>query len=116
MSRTMQIDIRVLPAYGSGGLSKAYPSLARMLREEGRENVVEEEPSLYHLVEILERMAASPSLSKRWKETLTRHILKIKACRDTAREQLLARKLNDLDQTLYHMEDLFDDLEKDLAW
>ncbi|SMC21537.1 hypothetical protein SAMN02746041_01205 [Desulfacinum hydrothermale DSM 13146] len=116
MSRTMQIDIRLLPAYGSGGLAKAFPRCAAMFRDVGKERVPEESPTLYHLVDELVRLMQDPAVPDRWKRPLGRHLDRLKQCRDEAREHLLGRRLNELDQSLYGLEDAFEDLERDLSW
>lgn len=115
MSRTMQIDIRLVPAYGSGGLAKAYPRCAAMFRDVGKERIVEEGPSLFHLVDELVRLMNDPAVPERWKRPLGLHLDRLKRCRDEARDHLLGRRLNELDRSLYRLEDAYDDLEKDLS-
>ena len=115
MSRWMQIDIRLLPVYGPGGLRKVFPKIAAFLKECGYERSLEQEPSLYHLVEVLERVRKDPNVPSPEKGDLeAAGFDRLVAVRDEARLHLLARRLNELDRSLYVLEDLFQDLERDL--
>jgi len=114
MSRWMQIDIRLLPVYGPGGLRKVFPKIAAFLKERGYERSLEQEPSLYHLVEVLERVHKDPHVPSPEKRALEAGFDCLVAVRDEARLHLLARRLNELERSLYLLEDLFQDLERDL--
>lgn len=116
MSRLMQIDVRLLPVYGTGGLRGAFPKLASFLKECGRARLLEQAPSLYQLVEKLERVGIDPAVSDRKKAGLLRMLPRLERLRDEAREHLLGYRLKDLDSCLYQLEDLFEDLEKELEW
>ncbi len=116
MSRTMQIDVRLIPVYEQGRFDQLYPGCAAMLRDVGKNRLVQDPPTLYHLVEELERTARDPKVSSLWKKVLDKHIPELARCRDKAREALLARELRDLDRILYRLEDLIQDLDRDLRW
>ncbi|ROQ90707.1 hypothetical protein [Desulfosoma caldarium] len=116
MSRTMHIDVRLLPVYDRLPFDKLYPGCAALLRDVGKKSLLEKTPTLYHLVDELVRTARDPNVSGLWKKVLQKHVPELVRCRDQAREALLARELRELDQMLYRLEDLFDDLDKDLRW
>lgn len=116
MSKFMEIEIKLVPAYGSGGFAGRFPNLAKFLKDCGYERVLEEEPSLYQLVDVLTRVSNDPAIADRAKSAIARMHDKIQKVRDEAREYLLGRHLNELDKTLYRLEDLFNDLEQEFAW
>lgn len=116
MSRYMQIDVRLLPFFGSDGFGKAFPNLVKFLRNNNRGRLVEDEPSLYHLVEALEGVTNDPAVPDRSKQAFEKTFGPIKAIRDEAREHLLAFRLKELDRCLYRLEDAFEELEKELEW
>ena len=110
MSKYMQIDVRLLPAYGEGGLKKAFPGLFKLLSDSGYDLVIEKEPSLYEMVEVMIRIKNDPHVSEDSKKPMIRKLNELIKVRDQARESLLARRLNELDRLLYRLEDLFGDL------
>jgi len=115
MSRFLQIDIRLLAAYGSGGFRAQFPHLTQFLARSGYHRLIEQEPSVYHLVDGLIRIQNDPQVAAREKKPLEALLDLIRKTRDEARELLLARRLSELDQVLYRLEDLFLDLERDLG-
>lgn len=116
MSRLMEITVKLIPIYGSGGMAGRLPNLTRGLKEFGYEKVLREEPSVYELVDVLIRLNNDPAVLANIKKPIARMLDKITEVRDLARGQLLARRLSELDQTLYRLEDLFEDLERELSW
>jgi len=116
MSKLMEITIKLVPIYGAGGLPGRLPNLARGLKEFRYEKVLREEPSVYELVDVLIRLNNDPAVSANFKKPIASMLEEITKVRDLAREQLLGRQLNELDQTLYRLEDLFEDLERELSW
>ncbi len=115
MSKFMQIDIRLLPAYGSRGLMGSFPHLFEFLTYNGYDQVVANEPSLYEMVEVMIRIKNDPHVREGSKKPIIGRLAELVAVRDQAREQLLARRLNELDRLLYRLEDLFDELEGSLG-
>lgn len=115
MSAYMQIDIRVLPVFGTGGLKGAFPHLFKILNDFRYDVVLKKEPSLYELVEVLVRIANDPQIPMSTKKPVVQRLNSFLRARDEARELLLARRLDDLDRLLYNLEDLYDQLEQDLA-
>jgi hypothetical protein len=110
MSKYMQIDVRLLPVYGEGGLKKAFPELYRLLDEGGYNLVLEREPSLYEMVEVMIRMNNDPHVGGESKKKISGKLDEMIRVRDRGREALLGGRLNELDGLLYRLEDLFGDL------
>ena len=111
MSKYMQIDIRLLPIFGSSGLKGAFPNLFKLLEEFGYTLVVEKEPSLYEMVDVLTRIKNDPHVPDSAKRAIVDRLAQIAEVRDEARDLLLSRRLNELDKLLYRLEDLFEDLD-----
>lgn len=116
MSKFIEIEIKLVPVYGSGGFSGRFPNLAKFLKEYGYDRVLKEEPSLYQLVDVLTRIRNDPAIADSAKRAISSMHDKIQKVRDEAREHLLGRHLNELDQALYRLEDLFNDLEQEFTW
>ena len=110
MSKYMQIDVRLLPVYGDGGLKNAFPYLFKLLSDSGYDLVIEKEPSLYEMVEVMIRIKNDPHVREDSKKPMIRKLNELIKVRDQARESLLGRRLNELDRLLYRLEDLFGDL------
>ncbi len=115
MSAYMQIDIRVLPVFGTGGLKGTFPHLFKILKDFRYDIVLKKEPSLYELVEVLVRIANDPQIPMTTKKPVVQRLNIFLRVRDEARELLLARRLDELDRLLYKLEDLYEQLDKDLA-
>jgi len=113
MSKYMQIDIRLIPFY-EGSLDTCFPRIANLLKRMSYGGVVEKEISLYEMADILDTIARHPYTPPDIRNALSPHMERIMAVKEAARGHLLARRLNDLDQELYRMEDGFDDLERSL--
>jgi len=111
MSKHMQIDIRLLSFY-ERGFKGHFPKLAKVMETCGYKDAVEEEISLYALVDILRSMSDEEKLSPSVRDKIRLFAEKLVPLKEAAREELLARRLNSLDQILYTMEDDFEDLEK----
>ena len=110
MSKYTQIDVRLLAAYGEGGLRQSFPDLYRLLDEGGYSLAIEREPSLYEMVEVMIRMNNDPHVRRESKEKILKNLDEMKRVRDRVRESLLAGRLSELDGLLYRLEDLFSDL------
>ena len=111
MSKTMQIDIRILPFYEKP-FEKTYPKMARLMRRLSFQRLIEEEVSLYALVDVMAGITRDKSVPSDIREVLGPHVEKMQRLKEKASASLLARNLNALDQWLYDIEDVFDDLEK----
>ena len=115
MSKFMQIDIRLLPAYGTGGLKGSFPHLFEFLTHNGYDLAVAKEPSLYEMVEVMSRIKNDPHVREESKKPISGKLSELVTVRDQARELLLTRRLNELDRLLYRLEDLFDELDANLG-
>jgi hypothetical protein len=109
----MQIDIRLLPFYAKG-FKTHFPRLAGVLERERYLATGENEPSLYFLVDLLQRMEVDPAVPSPVKAAMNPFLGRLSALKDKAREALLERRLNDLDRLLYLLEDEFENLETSL--
>lgn len=114
MSKYIQIDIRLLPVYGSGGLKGAFPNLFQFLSSSGYDRVIDKEPSLYEMVEVMIRVKNDPHVRPGSKEPVVSKLAELIKVRDLARQSLLARRFDELDRLLYSLEDLFGDIEANL--
>jgi hypothetical protein len=110
MSQYMQIDIRVVPFFDKP-FEKVFPNLADCLRQLSYHRLVEKDPSLYHLIDDLMMIIESPNTPSGIKKKLAPYVAKMAPLQETARAHLLARRLNELDQILYRIEDVFQDLD-----
>ncbi|MDR3569990.1 MAG: hypothetical protein P4L43_18360 [Syntrophobacteraceae bacterium] len=110
MSKFMQIDVRLLPIYGEGGLKKAFPDLFGLLDEGGYNLAIDREPSLYEMVEVMIRMNNDPHVHRESKQRISQKLGELQKVRDEAREALLGGRLKELDRLLYRLEDLFEAL------
>jgi len=113
MSKYMQIDIRLLPFY-ERAFTDHFPKLAKTMENSGYFDSGGPEASLYSLVDVIRRMNLDPQVPSSVKERLRPSLEKLMALKEVAREALLARRLSELDQLLYKIEDEFEDLEKTL--
>ena len=116
MSQWMQIEIRLQAAYGDSGMAGTFPNLVKLLKRYDYTRVLEEEPTPYQLVDVLVRLRNDPHIAASDKRALRERVEELQRVREQAREQLLARRLNELDETLYRLEDLFRDLDRELDW
>lgn len=110
MSQYMQIDIRVIPVYEKR-FEKQFPHMADLLRRMSYKELVEKETSFYEMADALEAIAGSPNTPSDLRGVISPYVEKIVRVKEVAREHLLARRLNELNQALYRMEDGFEDLE-----
>ena len=113
MSKHMQIDIRLISFY-ERGFKSHFPKLVKVLETCGYGDSVEQEISLYDLVDILPSLADNEDLPDSVEDTIKSFVRKLVPLKKAAREELLARRLNNLDQLLYTMEDDFEAMEKAL--
>ena len=113
MSRHMQIEIKIIPFY-ERGFQNQFPRLAKMLLGLSYDDPIEKEVPLYNLIDILRRMSRDPKVPLNVKEKIHPSLQILLPLKEKARNHLLARRLNELDQVLYQIEDAFEDLEKGL--
>ena len=113
MSRTMQIDIRIIPFY-DGRFENQFPRLAEMFSRLSHTAPLEKERSLYDLVDHLVSVHRDPGVPDDLKAKIGTHVETLLRIKREARDHFLARRLDKLDQALYRLEDRFDDLEASL--
>ncbi|MFO7600312.1 MAG: hypothetical protein R6X27_10955 [Candidatus Desulfacyla sp.] len=110
MSKYMQIDIRLIPFYEKR-FEKRFPNIAKLLTQRSYTELVEKGVSIYEMADTLETVAENPDTPSDLKDAISPYVEKMMQLKEVAREHLLARRLNELDQALYRMEDVFEDLE-----
>jgi len=110
MSQFMQIDIRVIPFF-EVPFEKRFPHLVELLRRVGYGEVLKKEPSFYALIDTIATISEHPDTPSELRDLISPYEVKLKNLKEQAREHLLARRLDDLDQMLYQIEDQFEDLE-----
>ena len=110
MSQFMQIDIRVVPFF-EVPFEKRFPHLVDLLRRLSYGDILKKEISFYDLVDTFATIFEHPDTPSGVREQMGPYVEKMEKLKDQAREHLLARRLDDLDKTLYGIEDQFEDLE-----
>ena len=113
MSQYMQIDIRVVPFYEKP-FAERFPKLSELLRRMSNKDPQTKEISFYSLVDHMVSMSRDPDVTSDVKESIGPFIQDMLSLKKLARERLLARDLNELDQLLYKIEDRFEELESSL--
>ena len=115
MSKYMQIDIKIVPFY-KGGFSKCFPRIFEFCKKVGYGAYVVKDKTLYELVDILESMVKNDSVPEDYRKEFQPYYQKAMDIKKEAREMLLSRKLNELDSLLYRLEDLFEDLDREIDY
>ncbi len=115
MSKYMQIDIKILPFY-KGSFSRCFPELFEFFREIGYASYVKEDKSLYEMVDILESIVKNETVPENYRSKVEPFYQKAKKIKKEAREMLLSRKLDELDKLLYELEDIFEDLNREITY
>ena len=110
MSKFMQVDIRVIPRY-ERSLVEQFPRITDLLKQMYYTEPVEKEVSLYALVDYMVSVTHNPEMPHDIKRKIKPYVQKMLSSKRIAREQLLSKKLNELDKSLYLIEDQFEDLE-----
>ena len=110
MSQFMQIDIRVIPFF-EVPFEKRFPHLAELFGQLRHGEVLKKEPSFYELIDTIETISEHPNTPKDVREQVGPYVRKMAQLKEKAREDLLGRRLDDLDRLLYQIEDQFEDLE-----
>jgi hypothetical protein len=112
MSKHMQLTVSVCPYYQKG-IEETYRNLSRHLKYLDPE-LVNRNPSLYELTgqldQLLYRFEGTPL-----REILLPHREKLIKLRRSVEESLANRDLSSADRSLYEIEDVFDDIESELA-
>jgi hypothetical protein len=113
MSRNMQMRTRILPYY-QGGFHKVYPKIAYSLRHMNQD-FTENAPSLFELIgkwgKILHELEDNESV----RNVFLKHRQSLSDLYETVEQQIGDWQLAKADQALYKIEDVFDDIERELA-
>jgi hypothetical protein len=112
MSKYMQLTVRVRPYYKKG-LKADYPAICRGLSYID-EALVEEGPSLLDIVGRLDKLLYDLEGNPPFREILLRHKDKLSKLHVEVQEHIADWKLAKADQTLYQIEDIFDQIEWEL--
>ena len=110
MSQFMQIDIRVIPFF-EVPFEKRFPHMVEFFRRLSYGEVLKKEPSFYALIDTMATISDHPDTPLELKDLINPYVDKLKNLKEQARDHLLARRLDELDQILYRIEDQFEDLE-----
>ena len=114
MSKYMQLTVRVQSYYMKNEMKKAYPSLAHRLSYLD-EAWVEGGPSLFEITgkldELLYRVEGDPP----FRELLLKHKAGLHRLYEEIEERIADWQLAKADRLLYQIEDIFDDIEDELA-
>ena len=112
MSKYMQLTVRIRPYYKKG-FQGAYPNIARRLAHL-HESWTEEAPSLFEIAgdfdKFLYRLDGDPPM----KALLLQHKSSLHKLYEEAEEQIADWHLAQADQLLYKIEDIFDEIEREV--
>ncbi len=109
----MQIRVRVEP-YWKPPLRREYPHLAAQIGAVDHD-LIEAEPSLLTLIEHLGRVHDSPGADPRLREVLAARAPGLFDLRRRVEELIGEWRLGEADQVLYQIEDVFGEMDRDLA-
>ncbi len=112
MSKYMHITVTVTPYYQEE-FGKTYPKLARHLGYLDKP-LVKSDPSPYGLVARLDKLLYAFDGTK-LREVLLRHREKLQTLHKSIEEDIANWNLAQADKLLYKIEDIFDEIEAELA-
>jgi len=113
MSQYMQIEIRIIPFYEKPFVDR-FPNIADLLKRMSNTDPQTKEISFYALVDNMVGMSHDPDVPSEVKESIGPFVQEMFEVKKMAREKLLSKDLNELDQLLYKIEDQFEELERTL--
>ncbi|MBM4285980.1 MAG: hypothetical protein FJ128_12155 [Deltaproteobacteria bacterium] len=111
MSKYMQLRITIVPYYEKD-FKNTYPKLARQLRY-GKSDLAEPNPSLYDLVGQLDKLLYTFDGTP-LRDALFPHREVLLNLHKKIEENIAHRNLAQVDQLLYKLEDVFDNIESEL--
>jgi hypothetical protein len=114
MSKYMQLTVRIHPYYNKTGLKKAYPRLAHRLSYLD-EAWVEGNPSLFEIIGKLDQLLYQLEGDPPFRELLLKHRSALHRLYEDIEERIADWHLAEADRLLYQIEDIFDDIEDELA-
>ena len=109
----MQMRIRILPYYNRG-FKETFPKIAHSLRHVKLVSQ-EENPSLFSLVGHFDTVLHTLEADAPVRRVFMVHREKLKTLYEEVEEQIADWQLAKADQALYKIEDIFDDIEKELG-
>jgi len=109
----MQLTVRIRPYYKKG-FKKAYPKLAHRLVYLDKA-WVKEGPSLFEMVGRLDKLLYQLEGDPPFREILLRYRSALHKLYGEIEEQIADWHLSKADQLLYKMEDIFDEIERELG-
>jgi len=113
MSKYMQLTVDVRAFY-TKGFKAAYPKLARELMY--AKSISEyDDPALYDLVAKWDQLLYDLDGNPNVKQVLLKYKAQLKALYAEIEGNIADRKLSEADKALYKIEDVFEDIEYDLA-
>ena len=112
MSKHMQLVTRVTPYY-KNGLAGVYPRFAYRLGFLDPE-WMESGPSLFEIVGRLDPVLYRSEADPPFRAVLRQHKEKLHALYERIEEQIADWHLSEADKLLYEMEDVFDEIEREL--
>ncbi len=112
MSRTMQLTVVIKPFY-QPDFQSAFPRLARHLGYLQPE-LVARNPTLYELATRLDHLLYEFD-STPLRDVLLPHRAQIRAVQKEIEQHIADRRLAQADALLYRLEDIFEDIERQLA-
>lgn len=113
MSKTMQMKIRILPYYKKS-FSQAYPNMAKRLSWVDMP-WVESGPSLFEIVGRLDKLLYELEGDTPFREILLSQKKPLLELYEAVEENIADWHLAKADQALYKIEDIFDEIERELA-
>jgi hypothetical protein len=113
MSKYMQLTVRVRPYYKKG-IKEAYPRVAGRLGYLD-EAWVEQGPSLYEVIRRLDKLLYQLEGDPPFREILLKHRGALHTLYEEIEDQIADWHLAQADQRLYKIEDIFDEIERELG-
>ncbi|HID30261.1 MAG TPA: hypothetical protein EYP19_09680 [Desulfobacterales bacterium] len=114
MSKYMQLTVRIQSYYNKDGLKKAYPRLAHRLSYLD-EPWVEGSPSLFEIIGKLDQLLYRLEGDPPFRELLLKHRPALHRLYEGIEERIADWRLAKADRLLYQIEDIFEDIEAELA-
>ncbi len=109
----MQLRVRIRPYYNKS-LIKAYPRLAHRLSYLD-EAWVEGDPSLFEIIAKLDQLLYQLEGDPPFRELLLRHRSALHGLYEDIEERIADWHLAKADQLLYKIEDIFDEIEREIG-
>ena len=109
----MQLTVRIRPYY-KNGFKGIYPALARGVSQLDTFRGTEE-PSLFDMVDRLDRLLYELEGNPPFREILLKHQVELRNLHEKIQNHIADWKLAQADKMLYRIEDIFDDIEWELS-